>query len=69
LENDHTIYTTQVEDYQREDVCVFFDPAGKERQFHVNGVKQNLFLNLYCELAAYEYPEEGKKRLDYEVYR
>jgi hypothetical protein len=69
VENDTTIYTTQVADYHREDVLKYIDPLGVERQFHVNGVKQNLFTGLYCELNAFEWPEEAKKRLNVEAYQ
>ncbi|HEX3151232.1 MAG TPA: hypothetical protein VHR66_24350, partial [Gemmataceae bacterium] len=62
IEASHTIYTTQVQDYQREDVAVFTDSTGKEHQFHVNGAQQNLFISYYCQLDCLEWPEEAKKR-------
>ena len=64
LENDHTIYTSTVNNtYQRNDVFTH-----KGYDYHIVGVKNGLLKNVYIELAAKQYPEGAKRRLDTGAY-
>lgn len=62
----HVIYTTAVgKTFRREDILE--DSAG--RQYHLTADPKNaLMSDVYLELVAEEYPEEGKKRLNREAY-
>lgn len=60
LENTHTIYTSRTDlDLQRNDI---FEWNGE--QFHIVGIKDGLNLGVYLELAAEQFPENAKRRLD-----
>jgi hypothetical protein len=62
----HTVYTTATaKSFQREDILE--DAAG--RQYHLTADPLNaLESGLYLQLAAEEYPEGAKKRLDRQEY-
>ncbi len=63
-EGSATIYSTDTDNtFLRNDI---FEAEGQ--QFHVVGVKNNLFISLYVELTVVWYSENAKKRLSRESY-
>lgn len=64
FEGKTTIYTTSLDTFQRNDIMQ--DDRGN--QFHVVGVANANYMDLYQQLDVLVYPEGAKKRLSREAY-